>query len=526
VRRQTIAGPLRGDALAAAGQDGVLRLGLAAGGSLAPALTSVVSLSHARSDGPADAQSSRFNHLVGGLSWQVSDALALFAQVDWLDTSVDNAYWGTPLVNGQPVPSLARRNYNLAPDNRYDDQVLWLTAGVQGSTATTKYKAQVYRYDADRDWKNLYAFSTTNVPGRVQPRAVENLGYEHELTGARGELRFDLVGTRTLVGFDAQRTDFNSPRSTSTNRPDFDPRVPQPVSFDAFALPRADARRAEVHSQALFAENRWPFAAQWALVSALRVNVAFDRDFSWTDGRLGIVHDLSSEHSLYASASGGREPIESLLIYDPSQQGFDLTTYTGYELGARSDWLSGRMKTEVALYRLQRRDLPTADPVTPGAFVQIGKQSSRGIELAASLRPLASLELNANAALLRARFDTAVNFVGGVGAVAAGSTPANVPRRVFNAGLRWTPMAPVTVGLDAQHVSQRQAQLANTIQLPAYTLADLWLRWRYGRSADLTARLRNVTDRLAATWASSGFGQVNVIYGDPRRAELSWRQRF
>lgn len=540
VRRQPQRGPLRGEALLQIGSSSQLRAAAAVAGSLAADVDAVASAAVQRRDGPADAQSTRLAHAVGGLRWRLSGETSLFVELDHVDSSVDNAYWGTPLVGGQPAPTLARRNYNQASDNLYDDSVTWLRAGGRTRLAGMAYEGQLWHYRAERDWKNFYAFSATNVAGRIQPRAVENLAYEHRMSGTRHTLAFGSEALRTLLGAEWQSTEFDSPRSTSGNRPDFDIQNPQPVSFDAFALPRADARRADVSAKALFLENRWAFAPGWALVSGLRTNrldasvrrpnanVAFDKDFTYTDARAGLVWDASATLTLYASAASGSEPLESLFIYDPVQQGFDMTGFRAFELGAKGR-LGGGVPGEwtLALYQLERSDLPVSDPNQPGGFGTAGRQSSQGLEVSIAVRPLPELLIEANAAMLKAEFDTAVNFVGGVGNVAAGSQPPNVPEQVFNLAARWQFMSAWTLGAQVQRVSDRPANVANTLQLPGYTLADLWLQhelpaWK----SDVTLRVKNLGDTLPAVWASSGFGQTNVVYGDPRRLELVWRSRF
>jgi iron complex outermembrane receptor protein len=128
--------------------------------------------------------------------------------------------------------------------------------------------------------------------------------------------------------------------------------------------------------------------------------------------------------------------------------------------------------------------------------------------------------------VLRARFDTPVNFVGGVGAVPAGNTPPNVPRRLANLSSQWQLAPGWRVGAQAQWVGQRQANVSNSLQLDAYRTLDAWLQWQAASDHSLTLRIKNATDALPAVWASTGFGQTNLIYGDPRRVELSWSARW
>ena len=541
VRRKPQAGPVRIDSLLQLGSDGLRRAGAAVTGTVAPGWDALLSGVVQHSDGAADNSRNKLSQLVGGVKLALPQQASAFAEVDLLDNRVDNAYWGTPLLGGQAAPQLARRNYNQAPDNRYDDRVLWLRAGLKSPFAGGQYQGQVYRYEADRDWKNFYAFSSTNVPGRIQARAVENLAYDHRMLGTRHELAWQSASQRALLGLEVQDTDFNSPRSSSTTRPDFDPLAPAPVAFDPLSLPRADARRAEVRTVALFAEHRWAITPALALLSGLRSNdldariarpvsnVSFDKNFRYTDARLGLSWDLSPQQTVYVSAATGKEPIESLFIYDPVQTTFDLTRYQALELGLKGQWRGERSRWAewtVAVYDLSRRNLPAADPVMPGAFVQVGKQSSQGVELSLRAEVLPGWRVEANGTVLRARFDTPVNFVGGVGAVPAGNTPPNVPKRLANLSSQWQLAPEWRLGAQAQWVGQRQATVSNTLQLDAYRTLDAWVQWQATAAHALSLRVKNATDALPAVWASSGFGQTNLIYGEARRVDLSWSARW
>jgi iron complex outermembrane recepter protein len=537
VRRKPRGGALALESLLQLGDGGARRAGGALTGSVAPGWDTVLSAVVQHKDGPAEHSQSRQRQLVAGARLNLARQAALFVELDRLDNRVDDAYWGSPLVGGQPAPGLARKNYNRADDNRYDDGVTWLRAGLLAPLALGRYEGQVYRYDAERDWKNFYAFSSSTVPGRIQARAVENLAYEHRMHGTRHQLGWQSAAQQGLLGVEWQDTDFSSPRSTSTNRPDFDPLDPQPAGFDALALPRADARRAQVQSLAIYAEQRWQLAPQWALLLGGRLNdldaqiarpsagVAFGKRFRYGDTRIGLNWDFSPGQTLYFSGASGSEPIESLFILDPSQTAFDLTRYRALEIGSKGQWrgVAGAWaEWTVALYHLSRHDLPAADPDVPGAFVQIGEQSSRGVELGLRAEPRPHWRIEASATRLKARFDTAVNFVGGVGAVAAGNTPPNVPLSLAHVKLQAPLAAAWRLGAQAQWVGARQGNVANTLRLDGYRTLDLWLQWLLPATQRLELRVSNVSDALPVLWASSGFGQTNLIYGEPRRVLLSW----
>ena len=114
-----------------------------------------------------------------------------------------------------------------------------------------------------------------------------------------------------------------------------------------------------------------------------------------------------------------------------AQQLFDLTTGRQVEVGAKQSFMNGRAEWTLAGYRIVKNKLLAPDPSNPGLSLQIGQQSSRGMEATASIGAR-GVRVDANATFLRARFDDFAENVGGVRVSRVGNTPPNVPRRAAN----------------------------------------------------------------------------------------------
>ena len=65
---------------------------------------------------------------------------------------------------------------------------------------------------------------------------------------------------------------------------------------------------------------------------------------------------------------------------------------------------------------------------------------------------------------------------------------------------------------------------ANTVRINGYTLGDVYASWR-AKPALLTLRVRNVTDKLYATWSGANANN-QVVLGAPRSVELSAKFEF
>jgi iron complex outermembrane receptor protein len=534
VRREPIGGRTRGEALVEAGDANRIRFGAAAAGSLGSRSSYSVSFARNQFHTQVEDNAHEYNHFAAAARTAIGQ-VSLGLEGDWLANSVDDAYWGTPLVNNAVDTGFAGRNFNRSANNRYDDSVGWgrVTATAPlGRRAV--YTGQVYRYRADRDWRNSYGFEFQPGTDQVLRRAVEDLRYDHNLWGTRQDVAFGFAAGRrrgrVVIGVEASRTDFSSPRSYGA-RVAVD--ASRPVSVDFVAPPRLDDRRADLRQQAVYGEVQLELLQRVTVVAGGRAgtlsndvrrpasNVAFAQEFSPRDGRAGVVFAATPTVSVYFQHASGSEPIEALLITGPAESGFSLAHTRMWESGVRAS-VAEHVDLTAAMYQLGKRNLVTTDPEDSTRMIQVGRQSSRGLELAATVRSDRHWLVEANVALLNARYD---RFSEG-GMSRDGNLPPNVPEVVFNAGTTWRPTDRVEAGVWLAHVGRRTADATNTVVQPAYTLVDPFLRVALGRKADLTLRVRNASNERYVEWATRAFGVTNVYFGEPRRAILSLRLRM
>lgn len=541
VRRKPVAGQLAVEALAqgmSGGLDGA-RAGVAVTGTIAPRVDVVASASVNRFDTWVAGNSHEYRHVVLGVNGRASERTHLLLEADWLDNEVDDAYWGVPLVNGTVPNPFRVTNFNRSAQNRYRDQVGWLR-GVAEHTwgASARYQGQAYAYQADRDWRNHFVFGYI-PPTAAQPSAlverilVENLAYDHSLVGTRHLISIDrtLAGraARTVAGVEASRTWFSSPRSYAPRQ-----RVatagPETADRDVF-LPQQDSRRADVDATQLFVEQRVEAVRGVTVIGGVNLNtidvgirrpvnnVAFSRTFRPVTWRVGAVADIAQGQSLYAQIATGSEPVGALLILGPTDSAFTLTRTRQLELGTRRLFSEGRTQISFAGYWIARNNLVTADPADPTRSLQIGKQSSRGLEASVTSRPTTHWLLEGNVALVRARFDSLVEGT----ANRSGKIPPNVPARVVNAGIEWAPTTRVAIGGWFNHAGRAAGENANEFFLPSYALVDVHVRASVTSRLDVTARVKNVFDEQYLDWATRSSGQTNVYVGAPRTVELMFR---
>lgn len=164
------------------------------------------------------------------------------------------------------------------------------------------------------------------------------------------------------------------------------------------------------------------------------------------------------------------------------------------------------------------------DPTNSSNRINVGQQSSRGVELSLGLRPSEQWHIDANIAAIRARYDEYSTVSGGVITNRSGNQPPFVPDYVANLGVRFLPTSTLSFGAWLRHVDKIYANDANTIQLPSYTTLDLSADYKINKAAHLGFRIRNVTDELYATYGTTNGSQAMIAA--PRTFEMTLNLKY
>ena len=460
--------------------------------------------------------------LLAGARLDWTPRLSSTLQIDWFDQSREDAYWGTPLIDGRIPFELREVNYNNATNNLYEDQVLWVTLNTEWAVSDGLTLSHViYSYDAQRDWRNIGRFLWNPGTQTVGRTFWEDLGYDHQLLGTRLFGRFESERYQLLLGVDASQTDFSSPRQYSAPfglQQQVDRFNPAPVDFFTFGRPRVQARETDVEQIGAFAEGRLDLTERFAVQAAVRVDqveadfVRFDASpvarysasydpVSWN---LGAVWSVTPAVNAYVQYGRSSTPVDSLLVIGSSgDAAFDLTTGEGFEAGLKARWMDGRLQAAFAVFDLSQQDIPSTDPNNPARSIQIGEIESRGFEGSLILNAIENVTVEANVAFVEAEYAQFVEF----GAVRTGNTPPNVPEVVANVFADWRFAPDWSAGVAVRAVDGIFANTSNTVRFPGYTLVDADVRWRVTPDVHLSVIGRNLGDEDYAAWATGAGGQ-------------------
>lgn len=514
-----------------------------------------VDLSRSGSNGYVDGERRRAESAAVSLLTDITPQLSHTLAYQYQHELVHRPYWGTPVRNPASGmigidPATRFKNYNAA-DGRYDQTAQWLRSLLHYRLSdSTTLRNTAYHYDAVRNFRNIeiYAFNADN--SMIQRSGALLQRHEQQMSGNRLELqhRNSLLGLPSdwAAGLDYsvnRVTRFPSSRPgliDNVNPYDFDAGSFFPITGIAPGLVPDKTNRIETVSA--FLENRTRLLPQLALTSALRHDsialgvtnkravtasnpAFFQRDYRPTTGRVGLVYDIAPQANVYVQYSTAADPPAGILATANAGQLQDFSLATGrqVEIGSKLDFWDGKGNATLAAYTISRKNLAIADPANPGSMVAVGKQSSKGVELAFGLRPAKSVRIQGNLALVHAQYDDFNERTGNVSVSRAGKRPTNTPATVANAWADYAFMPGWNVGADARYVSSVYADNANTIKASAYTIFGASLRYQVHKNSTLTARVKNLKDKIYADHVTS----TPMLYlGAPRTFELSLATSF
>jgi iron complex outermembrane recepter protein len=575
VSRQPTTGPIRNEADVYLDSFGSFRSHFGSGGSTpVRGLDYRFDVSGAKYNSFIDGDFREVTGLATQFDYRVTDSFKTFAAIEDKKDS-GHAYWGTPVVptsfagshalngvvsgtavntfDGSVIGPLTidsrtlTTNYNVA-DNATGAQELWLRGGFEWRPLNNvTIKDQVYSYQAKRNWldSETYAFNLTTMTIDRDRFAVF---HNQNIFGNNADLTWDSL----IFGMENR---FAAQLQTSSNRITFKEDIsepfpdgtvsvvnPQPGLYGPLQL---STRNSKLDDIAGSFEDRLKLTPAFALIGGVRVErLTLSRDGVNADGTVpsGLPFSVSWEPVSYRAAYT-YDPIPGLTLYSMYATAYNpavaavfsitpgtslqLTSSRIYETGAKQLFWDNKAEWTVALYDIVQRNVFI--PISTTETVVAGEVTSKGIEFAAAVRPVESLKLWGNAAVIHARFGNFGPFTGNV--------PPNVAPLIVNAGVsyrfghwRW----PLEIGGSMRYVGNRFLEQDNLTTLNAYTTADAYAFLDIpGRDVAMpelenlriSMRVRNLTNAVYAAWSDTTYPD-QILLGAPRTYEIGASARW
>lgn len=528
--------------LVGAGSYGEKRVALDATGALGPMLSYRFYVNDDRQNGWVPRGESHLTSVGGALQLDVSPALSFTLDYDFARQK-PMTYFGVPTEGGALNPAFARQNYNVGDASiSYFDRWARLSATWRAAPGVT-VRNSLYGMLTDRHWHDSESYALRNDGSVVRRDYIEITHHERQV-GDRLDATFDghLLGrqNRLVVG-----AEFNDVTFVDGSNTPFDGQSTVPAfGFEPGVFASSDATvpvfRTHTRQAGVFAEDRVELSDRLSWISGLRYDTidfhrdtfatatagasSFDKTFGHTSWRTGLVFSLTPDVSLYGQYTTGTDGVGSLITLSQSSSAFSLSTGEQWEAGVKQAFGGGRGAWTLAFYQIVKRNILSADPQNPGQTIQVGRQSSRGVEWTGALQLAHGLSIDANAAFLRARYDTFDESVGGASVSRAGNVPINIPQQTANLWVDWAFAPGWRAGAGLRYVGRRYGDTANRVHLPSYTLLDASASWRATKDLTVSLYLHNLTNRVYAETSQNDGGEW--LLGAPRSGGVTATLKF
>jgi iron complex outermembrane receptor protein len=202
--------------------------------------------------------------------------------------------------------------------------------------------------------------------------------------------------------------------------------------------------------------------------------------------RLGLVYQPIEVLSVYASYSTYFKPSRRVA---PNGETFDPETGYQGEVGSRLE-ISNKWSGNLSLYYMRKDN--QLESLPGGILKRVGSAESKGFEAEIHGNPVAGLDVTAGYTFANARY---LPFAGGEVNSVAGKQTAFAPKNLANVWVNYefqnSALRGLNFGAGANYMDETFTNSANTFVLPAYTLADFAVGYRFGK-VSLRLNVNNV----------------------------------
>jgi catecholate siderophore receptor len=243
-------------------------------------------------------------------------------------------------------------------------------------------------------------------------------------------------------------------------------------------------------------------------------------DTAWSP-RAGLVYQPTVAQSYYASFSKSFQPSAEAFPLAANNAQIAPEETTNKEVGAKFDFLDGKASATASLFRLERTNIKSTDPVT-NRLIPIGTQRTDGLELTFTGDLSHGWQVWSGYSYLDAKVTSSV--ARDAGQPVQGKRATLTPKHAANLWVTKALGDGFGVGAGVNYVADRFANPGNTVTLPAYTTVDAMAYYRMG-SLDLTLNVMNLFDREYIVSGHGSSANLNLP-GSPRAVQLTARYKF
>jgi catecholate siderophore receptor len=230
--------------------------------------------------------------------------------------------------------------------------------------------------------------------------------------------------------------------------------------------------------------------------------------------RASIVFNPSAHQRIYFSYGTSFDPSAEALSLNAKTANLGPVKAKSFELGAKADWLGGRIATTAALFRTEIDNAQVTDPDHPTALVLAGNQRVDGVELGVTGHLTDKWEITAGYTYLDGKTLASTNQA------TVGKRLANTARNAVNLWTEYEFTEHFELGFGGNYLGKRYSDFAEQAVLPSYVIVDAMGAWSANGHLTLRVNVNNLFNKLA--WQNSYYASAeeNHVIPAPGRTAL------
>jgi iron complex outermembrane receptor protein len=251
---------------------------------------------------------------------------------------------------------------------------------------------------------------------------------------------------------------------------------------------------------------------------------AVSQSKSQVSPRVGISYQIDETISLYSNYAEGFRPNSGA---DANSNAFEPEKSESIEAGMKWSILDSALNGTIAVFKTEKSNILTADPVNSGFTIALGQAESTGVEIDSRFDITESTVLDISYTYIDAHtLNDMTNPDWGVD-IPANSQLINVPEHTLNVSLtHYTEIADKSLQFGA-HVLSVSDRLGETIdptyELPSYTIVNLFGTLDITDKITLQANIENLFDE---EYFANSYSALWTMPGQPRRIKASISYNF
>ena len=441
---------------------------------------------------------------------------------------------GVPSLSGVPLAGYRDQFFGVPGVNRTTLEANIARLRIDGVLADNiEVSTNVLYGDYDKVYTNVFASGAATAQNGTVPLSAYTDPTDRQNLLIQGNLvwKTTVGGTdhKVLVGLEyGDQDSANQRRNGVLSNTTFN--LANPV-FPTVTFPSLSRDTvSNVESVSVYVQDQISLGGRFEIVAGLRydrfdidgadLQPNPDRPFARTDEkvspRLGLIYKPQPNVSIYGSYSQSFLPRsgDQFLSLSTTQQNLEPEAFTNHEIGAKWD-IRPDLNFTAAVFRLDRTNATTPDPLNPTVTINVGETRTEGVELALTGRVRSNWQISGGYSWLDARLQ-------GNDSVRLAQTP----KHQFSVWNRYDVSRRLGFGLGVIHQSSQFAAIRTstaTTRLPAFTRVDAAVYYRVSDTVQLQLNIENLLD---TTWFSDAHNNFNISTGAPLNARLTLTSRF